>query len=329
MRRRDFIVGIVGSAASWPLAARAQLADRVRRIAVLSAFAENNSDAASRVAAFEEGLQKFDWIDGKNLRIIRRWAASDPNRLQQYAAELVDMKPEVIFAAGAASLSALRDATHSIPIVFAQIPDPVQFGFVRSLAQPGDNITGYGLFDKETQEKWLELLKEIDPNLRRAVFMYDPINPVALGQLAVHEKPAAILGVQLSGTPVRTASEIEHVVVELARQSDGCLILLPGGAVSVQLPLIADLAIRYKLPAIYPYPEFVAYGGLASYGVDLLDHYRQAASYVDRILKGAKPADLPVELTNKFLLTINLKTAKALGFTVPNGLLNAADKVIE
>jgi putative ABC transport system substrate-binding protein len=328
MRRRDFI-RLVGGTAAWPLTARAQPADYLRRIGVLSAFAENDPDAASRVVAFEEGLQKFGWIDGKSLRTIRRWAASDPNRLHEYAAELVDMKQEVIFAAGSASLSALHEATRSIPIVFAQVPEPVQFGFVKSLAQPGGNITGFGLFDKQAEEKWLELLKEIAPGLTRVVFMYDPINPLALSQLAVQVKPAAILGVQLSSAAVHTASEIEHVVVELARQSDGGLILLPSGAVSTQRSFIADLAIRYKLPAVYPYREFVARGGLASYGVDILEHYRGAASYVDRILKGAKPADLPVVLTSKFLLTINLKTAKALGFAVPSGLLNAADEVIE
>jgi putative tryptophan/tyrosine transport system substrate-binding protein len=308
---------------------RAQPADHLRRIGVLNAFAENDPDATSRVVAFEEGLQKFGWIDGKNLRTIRRWAASDPSRLHEYAAELVNMKPEVIFAAGTASLSALREATRSIPIVFAQVPEPVQFGFVRSLAQPGGNITGYGLFDKQAEEKWLELLKEIAPGLTRVVFMYDPINPLALSQLAVQGKPAAILGVQLSSAPVHIASEIEHVVVELAHQSDGGLILLPSGAVSSQLSFIADLALRYKLPAVYPYREFVARGGLASYGVDILEHYREAANYVDRILKGEKPADLPVVLTSKFLLTINLKTAKALGLAVPSGLLNAADEVIE
>jgi len=308
---------------------RAQPTDHPRLIGVLSAFAENDPDAASRVVAFEEGLQKLGWIDGKNLRTIRRWAASDPNRLHEYATELVDMKPEVIFAAGSASLSALREATRSIPIVFAQVPEPVQFGFVKSLAQPGGNITGYGLFDKQAEEKWLELLREIAPGLARVVFMYDPINPLALSQLAVQEKPAAILGVQLSSAPVHTATEIEHVVVELARQSGGGVILLPSGAVSAQLSFIADLAIRYKLPAVYPYREFVARGGLASYGVDILEHYRAAASYVDRILNGAKPTDLPVELTIKFLLTINLKTAKALGLAVPSGLLNAADEVIE
>jgi putative ABC transport system substrate-binding protein len=327
MRRREFI-GLFGGAAAWPIAARAQQLQRIRRIGVLTSLAESDPDSKPRIIAFEDGLRKLGWTDGHNLHIERRWTP-DRDRLRADAAELVKMHLEVIFAAGAVALSAIQGATRDVPIVFAQVPDPVEFGYVASWARPGGNITGFGLWDKATVEKWPELLKDIAPRVTRVAFVYDPVNPVALRQLAAMEAAAATLGVQLSAVPVRSAEEIEHALDEAARAPGGGLILLPGPIVNSELDLIIALAARHQLPAVYPYRFFVTRGGLASYGVDLLDHYRGAASYVDRVLRGAKPADLPVQLPTKFQLVINLKTATALGITIPEPFLQRADEVIE
>jgi putative tryptophan/tyrosine transport system substrate-binding protein len=327
MKRREFII-LLGGVAAWPLDAHAQPHERMRRIGVLTSFDESDPDAKARILAFEDGLRKLGWTDGHNLHIEHRWAP-DPERLRTDAVELVKMQPEVIFAAGAVALSALQSATRRVPIVFAQVPEPVEFGYVESLARPGGNTTGFGLWDKALVEKRLELLKDIAPRVTRVAFVYDPANPVALRQLAAMEAAAATLGVQLAGAPVRGTEEIERVFDEVARESSSGLILLPSPIVNSQLDLIIALAARYRLPAIFPYRFFVTRGGLASYGVELLDHYRGAAFYVDRILRGAKPADLPVQLPTKFLLVINVKTAKALGLTISESFLQHADELIE
>ena len=327
MKRREFIT-LLGGAVAWPLAARAQQTDRVRRIGVLNLLAIND-EANTRIAVFREGLQKLGWTVGGNLRIEYRWAAGDPDRLRSYAAELVEMKPDVIFSIGTASPWALREATSSVPIVFVQVPDPVELGLVASLARPGGNMTGFGLWDQELSEKWPELLHDIAPLMTRIAFVCDPTNPACARTLPILGRGAMRLGMQLGDAPVRSADEIEHAVNGLAREREGGLILFPSPTVESQLDFIIALAARHKLPSVYPYRHFVTRGGLASYGIDLLDHYGGAASYVDRILRGERPADLPVQLATQFQLAINLKTAKALGLTIPEPFLQRADEVIE
>src|SRR5262249_16358428 len=328
MKRREF-VSLLGGAATWPFAARAQQPGPARRVGVLSGIADSGPEAKARITAFQESLQKLGWTDGRNLRIDYRWVAGHYGRLRAYAAELVEMKPDGILTTGAAASLSLREATRSVPIVFAQVPDPVEFGLVASLARPGGNITGFGLWDKELSAKWLELLHDVAPRVTRMAFVYDPANPSGARTLAVLEPWAATLGVQLQGALVRSADEIERAVDGLARESNGGLILLPSPIVETKLDLIIALAARQKLPAVYPYRYFAARGGLASYGIDPLDHYRSAASYVDRTLRGERPADLPVQLPTQFQLVINLKTAKALGLTIPESFLLRADEVIE
>ncbi len=328
MRRREFITLLGGAAAAWPLAARAQQPNGVRRIGVLIALAESDPEAQARAAAFRDGLQKLGWTEGHNIRIDYRWAA-DADHLLAYAAELVGLAPDVIVGNSSALVAALQRATGTIPIVFAQVADPVGQGFVASLARPGGNITGFATTAATFSVKWLELLKEIAPRVTRVAVIYDPANPNWAGYLRGIEARAPLFGVQLSATRVRNAEEIERAIDALARETNGGLIVGSSSLTGVHRELIIALAARHRLPAVYQFRYFVTSGGLASYGIDNIDLFRRAASYVDRILKGEKPGDLPVQYATKFELVINLKTAKALGLDPPVTLLARTDEVIE
>ena len=327
LKRRDFISLIGGAAAAWPLVARAQQAERMRRVGFLAAGSEKDAQWQAQFAAFKEGLQLLGWTAGRNAQIEVRWAGSNLDRVQAYARELVTWHPAAIVAGATFSLTALQRATATIPIVFAQVSDPVRGGFVASLAHPGGNITGFALYEYAIAAKWLELMKQLAPHLTRLGVLYDPANKSNAGQLS--EIRAAARAEQIHAFAVRDANEIERAIENFARESNGGLVVLPS-AVTVlhRAPLIASAA-TYRLPAVYAYRHFVADGGLASYGVDLLDSYRRAASYVDRILKGEKPGELPVQHADKFELLINLKTAKSLGLDPPMSLLARTDEVIE
>jgi putative ABC transport system substrate-binding protein len=327
MRRRDFI-GVFGAALASPRFAFAQ-ADRVRRIGVLFGIAESDSEGQARVAAIRNGLQKLGWIQGRNIRIDYRWGGGDVGRLRAYAAELVGLKPDVIVASGTPALAALHRETRTVPIIFAQVSDPVGLGFVASLARPGDNITGFTIFEFAIGVKWLELLKQIAPGVRRAAVLYDPAQPSSAGYMTTIEAGAPSFGVQVSAIAARDGAEIERAIDAFAREPNGGLIVLPGPLVARHRELIVQLAARHQLPAVYALRFYVTSGGLASYGVDNIDLYRRAASYIDRILKGEKPGELPVQAPTKFELVINLKTAKALGLDPPITLLARTDEVIE
>jgi putative tryptophan/tyrosine transport system substrate-binding protein len=328
MRRRDFIKAAAGTAIPWPLAVRAQQPERMRRVGVLIGLAETDVEAQTRVASFREGLRQLGWIEGQNVRIDCRWPADDADRLRSDATELISLTPDVILANPAAALKALQRETRTIPIVFAQIGDPVGQGFVASLAQPGGNTTGFATSGFALGTKWLELIKEIAPGVGRVSVIYDPTNPNWAGYVREIESGAPSFGVQVSRSAVRDAAAIEQAMEPLAGEPQGALIVVPGAPTpTVHRDLIIALASRHRLPAVYRL--FVVSGGLACYGVDTRDIYRRAAGYVDRILKGTKPADLPVEQASKFELVINLKTAKALGLTIPTTLLARADEVIE
>jgi putative ABC transport system substrate-binding protein len=328
MKRREFIT-LIGGAAAWPLAARAQQGERMRRIGVLTPFAADDPESMARIAAFLQGLGDLGWTVGRNVRIDYRWSAGDAERARKDAAELVALAPDVILATGSPVTAALLQATRSVPIVFSQVPDPVANGFVASLAQPGGNATGFSTFDYATSVKWLELLKEIAPRVKQAVVLRDPTIASGIGQMAAILGVASAFGVELRPIGVRDAGEIEGAVTAFAREPNGGLIVLPAPSSIIQRELIIMLAARYRLPAVYALRFFVTSGGLISYGPDTIEPYRRAAGYVDRILKGEKPADLPVQAPTKYELVINLKTAKALGLTVPDTLLARADEVIE
>jgi ABC-type uncharacterized transport system substrate-binding protein len=330
MRRREFVAGL-GGAAAWPLAARAQQPGRMRRIGHLENGAENDPEQQARVAALREGLAKLDWVEGRNFHIDVRFAAGDGDRARTYAAELVRLAPDVILANGNAALQPLQQATRTIPIVFTNVSEPVVFGFVQSLAHPGGNITGFTNLEPTVGAKWLQLLKEIAPRVTRVAVMFNPgLNPLAATQrFRSTEAAATNFAVDVVMAAVHARAEIEAVMTTLGREPGGALIL-PGDAfTSLHRKLIVELAARYRLPAISSARFFTAEGGLVSYGVDGVDQYRKAAGYVDRILRGEKPADLPVQQPTKFELLINLKTARTLGLTVPDRLLALADKVIE
>jgi putative tryptophan/tyrosine transport system substrate-binding protein len=328
MRRRDFIT-LLGGATAWPFAARAQQGERMRRIGVLMAFAENDPDAQANITAFQHALQKLGWTDSGNVHIDYRWGAGDPERIRAYAVELVGLKPDVILAVTALVLQPLRQETRSIPIVFTQIGDPVGSGLVASLPHPGGNITGFTPAEFSMQGKKLEMLKEMAPQITRVAVLFNPEQIPQAGMLRAVEAVAPTVGVQLTAAAVRDAAEIERAIEQFAREPSGGLIVLPSGLTIVHRGLVIALAARYRLPAIYQYRQFVTDGGLISYGNDLADQYQQAASYVDRILRGEKPGDLPVQQPTKFELVINLKTAKALSLDVPPTLLARADEVIE
>jgi putative tryptophan/tyrosine transport system substrate-binding protein len=328
MRRRDFIAGIAGSAAAWPLAARAQQREHVRRVGVLLPAAADDTQFQGRIGAFLQGMQQFNWAIGRNLRIDTRWAANAAE-IRRHAAELAALAPDVILAHGASTVGPLLQVTRTIPIVFPVAADPVGAGLVDNLARPGGNATGFMTIEYSISAKWLELLKQITPGVTRAGVFRDPDTPTGIGQFGVIQSAAPSLGVEVSPINMRDMPEIERAVAALARRGNGGLIVPAGALATRHRQLIIKLAAQHKLPAVYYERYFVAEGGLVSYGPDIVDQYRRAADYVDRILKGQKPADLPVQAPTKYELVINLKTAKALGIDVPQSLLARADEVIE
>jgi ABC-type uncharacterized transport system substrate-binding protein len=329
MRRREFVTLLGGTVAAWPLVTRAQQPEQMRRIGVLLNFAEDDLEAQAQNLAFLQGLQQLGWTDGRNVRIDTRWTGGDAARTRKYAAELVELEPDVVLAVGTTALGSLLQATRRVPIVFVQVTDPVGGGFVASLAQPGGNATGFTQFEYSMSGKWLELLKEIAPRVTRAAVLRNPTISSGVGQYGAIQSVAPSLGVELRPIDVRDADEIERAVTAFAGVSNGGLIVTSSGLTTLHRKLIITLAARHKLPAVYPSHSFVTDGGLLSYGPDLIDLYRRSAGYVDRILKGEKPAGLPVQAPTKFDLAINLKTAKALGLTVPSSLLARADEAIE
>jgi putative tryptophan/tyrosine transport system substrate-binding protein len=330
MNRREFITLLGGAAIAWLLTTRAQQAEGMRRIGVLMASAADDSESQARIAAFLQGLAQLGWADGRNVRIDTRWATTDPDDLRRHAAELAALAPDVLVAAtGTVTVAPLLQATRTVPIVFVQVIDPVGAGFVVSLARPGGNATGFTIYEYGMSGKWLEFLKEIAPRMARAAVLRDPAIASGIGQFAAVQAVAPSLGVELSPVDVRDAGEIERAVTAFARSSNGGLIVTASALATRHRDLIIALAARHRLPAVYAYRYMVAAGGLASYGPDSIDQYRRAASYVDRILKGEKPADLPVQSPTKYETVINLKTAKALGLTVPDTVLARADEVIE
>jgi len=327
MRRREFIRLIGGAATVWPFAAGAQQGERTRRVGVLMNISADDPEAQSRMTAFVQGLQQSGWTDGRNIRIDTRWAAGDADRYHRYAEELLALAPDVILASATPSVQALQQATRTVPIVFANVGDPVGMGLVESAARPGGNTTGFSAFELGFGAKWLELLKEIVPRLTHVAVLRDLIiGPV---QLSAIQAVAPSFGVELSPVGVRDAGEIERTIAAFARSSDAGMIVTASTSALIHRQLIVMLAARHRLPAIYPYRYFAITGGLMSYGVNPIDMYRRAASYVDRILKGEKPADLPVQAPTKYELVINLKTAKALGLEMPASVLARADEVIE
>ena len=328
MKRREVITLLGGAAVAWPFAAHAQQAEGVRRIGELQTTRADSPDGQARHAAFLQGLQQLGWNDGRNVRIETRWSA-DADRIRRYVAELVALAPDVILASGSATVGPLLQATRSVPIVFTNVPDPVGAGFVNSLARPGGNATGFILVEYATSAKWLELLKQIAPSVTRAAILRDAAITAGIGYFGAIQAVAPSLGVDVAPVNVRDASEIEREVATFARGSNGGLVVTGSALAGLHMDLIVSLAARHKLPAVYYQRVFVAAGGLISYGPDIVDQYRRAAGYVDRILKGEKPADLPVQAPTKYELAINLKTAKALGLDVPATVLTRADEVIE
>jgi putative ABC transport system substrate-binding protein len=329
LKRREFIT-LLGGAATWPLAARAQQGDRVRRVGVLVPQAESDPEGQARVAAFRDELRKLGWSVGGNLQIDYRWAVTNEERGRSAAAEILELTPDVISTSGTMALRAAQQATRVVPIVFRDIIEPVGQGFVASLARPGGNTTGFSYLEVSVGGKWLNLLKEIAPRISRVACMFNPqIGPYSVGISLFAQEASQKLGVQYVAAPVLEPTQIEPAIATLAHESNGGLIISPDSFTVTHRQQIITLAARYRLPAIYSSREFVVEGGLISYGADYIYHSRQAASYVDRILRGAKPADLPVQQPSKFYLVINLKTAKALGLDVPPQLLARADEVIE
>jgi putative tryptophan/tyrosine transport system substrate-binding protein len=328
MKRRAFIT-LIGGAAAWPLAARAQHSERMRRIGVLMGIAENDPDSRARIAALLQGLEELGWTNGRNVHIDARWSAGDTGRIRNDAAELVTLAPDVILANGAPTVEALRQATRTVPVVFTNVIDPVGAGFVESLGSPGGNATGFTLFEYGLSGKWLELLKQIAPGVTRVAVLRDAATSSGIGQFAVIQAMAPSFGVELRPIDLRDPSEIERAVTTFARSSNGGLIVTGSVAAQVHRDLIIALVAGHRLPAVYPLRYHAASGGLISYGPDPVIPIRRAASYIDRILKGEKPADLPVQAPTKYELVINLKTAKALGLEVPASLLARADEVIE
>jgi putative ABC transport system substrate-binding protein len=333
MRRREFITLLGGAAAAssvlWPLAARAQQSDRIRRIGVLTGLAADDANAQVRYAAFLQVLQQLGWTDGRNVRIDARWGAGDADDIRKYAAELAALAPDVILTTGGAAVASMLQATRTVPIVFAIVPDPVGAGFVDSLSRPGGNATGFMQFEYSLSAKWLELLKQIAPGVTRAAVLRDAAITAGIGQFAVIQSVAPSVGVEVSPINVRDAGEIERAVTAFARSANGGLIVTASALSVVHRDLIITLAARHKLPAVYFERFFVTGGGLISYGADFIDQMRRAASYIDRILKGEKPANLPVQAPTKYEMVINLKAAKALGIEIPQTVMARADEVIE
>jgi putative ABC transport system substrate-binding protein len=328
MRRREFIT-VLGGAAVWPVSVRAQQPERVRRIGVLLPGAADDVEFQTRVGAFQQGLQQAGWTIGRNVRIDTRWATTDAAEIRRHAAELAALAPDVILAQGTSSVGPLLQATRAVPIVFVIVVDPVGAGFVASLARPGGNATGFMQFEYSLSAKWLELLKDIAPGVTRVAVLRDPTIASGIGQFGAIQSAAPSLRIEAIPINVRDTGEIELDIAAFARSSNGGVIVTSGPLAQGHSDLIVTLAARHRLPAISIGRQFVARGGLISYGTNLADQYRRAADYVDRILKGEKPADLPVQAPTKFDLVINITTAKALGLTVPPALLARADEVIE
>jgi putative tryptophan/tyrosine transport system substrate-binding protein len=332
MRRREFItlLGGAASSAAWPLAAEAQQQSRMRRIGVLMAYAEDDLEAQAWIRALLQGLKEHGWIDGSTASFDYRWARGNLKPMGPYAAELMALNPDLIVAAATPALEAVWRETRSVPIVFVNVADPIGPGFVAGMAHPGGNVTGFTSFEFSMGGKWVEVLKEISPSLVRIVVTYNPATapyfPLFFRWI---ETAAPSFAVKLIVTPVHDAAEIEHVIATAAHESNSSLIVVPSAFMTTHRELIIGAAARHRLPAIYGYGYYAASGGLVSYGFDVRDLFRRAASYVDRILKGAKPADLPVQAPTTYQLVINLRTAKALGLTVPETLLARADEVIE
>ena len=329
MRRRDFLGVLGGAAAAWPLAARAQPAERMRRIGVLNSLPADDPEAQARHAAFLQGLQEFGWAVGRNVRIDSRWGAGDADRIGKMAAELAAQAPDVILATGGITVAPLLKATRTVPIVFVIVPDPVGAGFIESLARPGGNATGFLMLEFGLSGKWVELLKETSPGMTRAAILRDPNLSSVMAQLGAIQAVAPSLKVDVSPINVGNARDLERAIAAFARSVNSGLIVTASPSAAIHRDLIIALAARHKLPTVYYERNFVVAGGLICYGPDFIDQYRRAAGYVDRILKGEKPADLPVQAPTKYQIGINLKTAKALGLTVPQTLLARADEVIE
>ena len=328
VKRREFIT-LLGGAVAWPLVARAQQRERMRSVGVLTPFAAHNTEGQNRVTAFAQALQQLGWSVGQNARLHYRWGDGTSATMQKYAAELVALAPDVILADSSAALSPLLQATQTIPIVFAIVADPVGAGYVETLARPGGNATGFTPFEYGVAGKWLELLKEIAPRVTRAAVLRDPAIAAGPGQFGALQAVAPSLGVELRAVNVRDANEIERSIAGFAQGSNGGLVVTGSAAAAAHRDLIVTLAARHRLPAVYNARLYGEIGGLVCYGADFLDQFRRAAGYADRILKGEKPADLPVQAPTKYELVINLKTAKALGLDVPPSLLARADEVIE
>ncbi len=329
MRRRDFITLLCGAPAAWPIAVRAQQSEQMRRIGVLMNTAADDREGQEGVAAFHQVLQQSGWAVGRNVQIDIRWGENNGDLDRKYATELVALAPDVILASGSPSVTALQHVSRTVPIVFVRVSDPVGGGFVDSLARPGGNATGFMLFEYSFAGKWLELLKQIVPRLTRAAVLRDSANRAGIGEFAAIQSVAPSLGVELRPVDTRDAGEIERILAAYARSPNGGLIVTPSASVSVYRDAIITLAARYKLPAVYGFRYNVIDGGLVSYGPNRVDQFRRAAEYVDRILKGENPSELPVQAPAKYELVINLKTAKALGMTLPPTLLTRADEVIE
>ena len=330
MRRRDFIKVIGGGVAAWPLVVRAQEPDRMRRIGVLSGGpATDDPDNQARWVTLTQALQQLGWIEGRNLQIDYRLSEGNTDRARKFAAELIALNPDVIVASGTTAVGPLLQVTRTVPIVFVNASDPVGAGLVESLARPGGNATGFAQLEYNLSAKWLELLKQIAPSVTRAAVLRDPAITAGIGQFAVIQSVAPSVGIDVSPIDVRNADEIERAVTAFARTANGGLIVTSSGSSAVHRKLIISLAARHKLPAVYYRRVYVTDGGLISYGLDFIDQYRRAAGYVDRILKGEKPADLPVQTPTKYELVVNLKTAKALGLTIPTSVLARADEAIE
>jgi putative ABC transport system substrate-binding protein len=332
MKRRDFIAILSGAAAAWgawPLTLRAQQSERLRRVGILMTLGEDDTEGQRRVNAFVQNLQELGWIGGRNVSFETRWGAGDSDRSRTFAAEMAALGPDVILAPGSVTVAPLLQATRSVPIVFVHVPDPVSAGFVDSLARPGGNATGFTQFEFSLAGKWLEFLKEISPTISRVGVLRDPTLTTSIAQFAAMQTVAPALGVDLVPLNARDAGEIERTVAAFARVPHRGLVVSSNPFVATHRALIITLAAQHKIPAIFVERLFASAGGLMSYGPDFVDQFKRAAAYVDRILKGEKPADLPVQAPTRYELVINLKTAKALGLTIPSALLARADEVIE
>jgi putative ABC transport system substrate-binding protein len=328
LKRRHFIT-LLGSAVAWPLATGAQQGERMRRVGVLMNWAADDPQGQTRLAAFQQGLQQLGWSDGRNVRFDIRWNENDADLSRRYAQELVALAPDIFLTSGTVNVTALQHVTRTVPMVFAVVADPVGAGFVDSLSRPGGNVTGFMAFEYGFSAKWLELLKQIAPQTTRAAVIRDPDTPVGIGQFSAIQAVAPPLGVEVTPIGVHEIGAIERAVEAFARSANGGLIMTAAAFSAVTRNLIITLAARHKLPAVYPFRDIVTAGGLVSYGPDYVDQHRRAAGYVDRILKGEKPADLPVQAPTKYELVVNLKTAKAIGLDVPASVLARADEVIE